>query len=237
MILHIPHSSTILPDTFQISEGISLKKEFQRMTDWYTDELFDFLGATKLVFPYSRLYCDVERFRDDNEEEMAKKGMGVCYTTNSFGGRLREVSDAEKEEIKSIHYDDHHRQFADLVTAELEENGTALIVDCHSFSNEVLPHEESRARPDICIGTDTFHTSPELLQEVSRYFEEQGCEVAVDQPFAGTIVPLKYYGKDQRVSSIMIEVNRKLYLDENFEKNEQFKDIQMLIAGVLKRIH
>ncbi len=206
------------------------------MTDWYTDELFDCDDAKKLVFPYSRLYCDVERFRDDEKEEMAKKGMGVCYTTNSFGGKLREVSDVEKEEIKSTHYDGHHRQFTDLVAAELEENGTALIVDCHSFSNEVLPHEESSVRPDICIGADTFHTPRELLQEVFRYFEERGYEVAVNQPFAGTIVPLKYYGKDQRVSSIMIEVNRKLYLDENFEKSDDFEEIRTLISGLLKKI-
>ena len=76
MILHIPHSSTKLPDNFQVSKGVSLEKEFQRMTDWFTDELFDFPDAKRVVFPYSRLYCDVERFRDDEKEEMAKKGMG-----------------------------------------------------------------------------------------------------------------------------------------------------------------
>ena len=142
----------------------------------------------------------------------------------------------KRSRSKSTHYDKHHKQFTDLVTAELEENGTALIMDCHSFSNEVLPHEESNVRPDICIGTDDFHTPLELLQEVCHYFEEQGYEVAVNQPFAGTIVPLKYYGKDQRVSSIMIEVNRKLYLDENFQKSEDFEKIRTLISSLLQKI-
>jgi len=95
MILHIPHSSTTLPDSFQVLDGVLLEKEFQRMTDWFTDELFDYAGAKKLVFPYSRLYCDVERFRDDDKEEMVKKGMGVCYTSSSFGHKLRVVGDEE----------------------------------------------------------------------------------------------------------------------------------------------
>ena len=33
---------------------------------------------------------------------------------------------------------------------------------------------------------------------------------------------MKYYWKNNRVYSIMLEVNRKLYLDENGEKNENF---------------
>ena len=35
-------------------------------------------------------------------------------------------------------------------------------------------------------------------------------------PFSGTIVPLKHYRKDQRVQSLMIEINRKLYVKEDY---------------------
>ena len=118
----------------------------------------------------------------------------------------------------------------------LRDNNTALIVDCHSFSNEVLPHEESDVRPDICIGTDNFHTPLELLSEVSGLFTDQGYDVAVNQPFSGTIVPLQYYGKDQRVTSIMIEINRKLYLDENFNKSEDFDIAKTVINDLLEMI-
>jgi len=237
MILHIPHSSTQLPDYFVVNEGVSLEKEFQRMTDWHTDELFEYDKAKKLVFPYSRLYCDVERFRDDSKEVMVQKGMGVCYTASSFGIKLREVSEEEKKLIKSTHYDRYHEQFETLVEEELTENSSALIVDCHSFSNEVLPHEESILRPDICIGTDEFHTPVDLISTVSDIFKEAGLSVDVNQPFAGTIVPLKFYGKDKRVKSIMIEVNRKLYLNEKFEKNEKFHEIEMLMRYALEKVN
>ena len=236
MILHIPHSSTKLPEDFDVLGAVSLEKELQRMTDWHTDELFSYDDASRVVFPYSRLYCDVERFRDDDDEYMSTKGMGVCYANSSYGEPLRVVDKVEKEFILSTHYDIHHQQLSEQVKNELQKSAEALIVDCHSFSNEVLPHEESRVRPDICIGTDAFHTPMELLSYVYSYFIKRGYSVAINQPFSGTMVPLKYYGKDQRVKSIMIEVNRKLYLDDEFKKSENFEKIHTLIGGLLAKL-
>ena len=40
--------------------------------------------------------------------------------------------------------------------------------------------------------------------------------IARDQPFSESIVPIKHYQKDQRVQSLMIELNRWLYLGEDF---------------------
>ena len=237
MILHIPHSSIRLPDNFVVNEGVSLEKEFQRITDWYTDELFDHLEAKKLVFPYSRLYCDVERFRDDNDEAMTQKGMGVCYEKTSFGTDLRNVNKEEKEFIKSKLYDVHHKKFKLLVERKLMEKGRALIVDCHSFSNEVLPHEESDIRPDICIGTDDYHTPYALSELMCTAFENTGLSVVLNEPFSGTIVPLDFFGKNKSVRSIMIEVNRKLYLDDDFQKNEGFCNIEKLISDVLEKVN
>lgn len=236
LILHIPHSSTFVPETFQVLEGVSLEKEFQRMTDWFTDELFDFDGAEKLIFPYSRLYCDVERFRSDRDEPMAKKGMGACYTRTSYGTQLRKVSSKEKVFIKSAIYDKHHKKLEVLIDEELCNQGTALIIDCHSFSNVPLPHEDSSIRPDICIGTDSFHTPIELIEFVQDYFEKEGLTVAINEPFSGTMVPLKFHAKDKRVKSIMIEVNRRLYLDEKFKKNKHFNRTKELINDALYTI-
>jgi len=122
MILHIPHSSLFVPDTFKILEGVSLEHELQRMTDWVTDELFAFDEAEALIFPYNRLYCDVERFRVDKDESMAKQGMGVCYTQTSYGTELRSVGRKEKALIKATVYDEHHKKFDRLVEEELLKN-------------------------------------------------------------------------------------------------------------------
>lgn len=209
-ILHIPHSSAdVLGKHFLCCLDI----ELARMTDVDTDKLFEHQEAARIIFPISRLICDVERFEDDNLESMAVKGMGVCYTTNSFGQPLREFDEDERSHIIEQYYRPHHKALTEAVQCELDATGRALIIDCHSFSNTPLPHEDSQTipRPDICIGTDAFHTPPHIVQEAEQYFKSCGYSVKINDPFAGTIIPVEYYQSDDRVHGIMIEVNRGLY--------------------------
>ena len=213
MILHIPHSST---DTLGKTFLCDLSLELARMTDTDTDKLFQCNNATKIIFPISRLICDVERFEDNSVEEMAKKGMGVCYTTNSFGDVLRSVEEDERADIIDRYYRPHHQNLSEAVEEELKTQNRALIIDCHSFSNIPLPHEESKTeRADICIGTDDFHTSKSLSESAVEYFRSCGYSVALNDPFAGTLIPMEHYQHDKRVKGIMIEVNRDLY-ESNF---------------------
>lgn len=46
------------------------------------------------------------------------------------------------------------------------------------------------------------------------FFTGFSLKVECNRPFSGSIVPLEYYNKDKRVSSIMIELNRSLYMNE-----------------------
>lgn len=48
------------------------------MCDYKIDEIVEDKSQT-IIFSYSRLYCDVERFRDSSEI-MNKYGMGYIYT-------------------------------------------------------------------------------------------------------------------------------------------------------------
>ena len=96
IILHIPHSSLTIPEEALHQYDTSFfQEEFLLMTDRYTDELFG-LPYSSIVFPYSRLFCDVERFRDDSQEEMSQKGMGVVYTKTHNNIEYRKVSAEEK---------------------------------------------------------------------------------------------------------------------------------------------
>ena len=91
LVLHIPHSSHFVPPEARraiLLDDADLRNELLRMTDAYTDELFSLtpLEAGRVVFPVSRLVCDVERFSSDDDEPMAARGMGVIYTRTSLGG-------------------------------------------------------------------------------------------------------------------------------------------------------
>ena len=66
----------------------------------------------------------------------------------------------------------------------------------------------------MCLGTDPFHTPAALVEALRAAMAAEWFRVAVDRPFAGSLVPLRWYGKDPRVASVMLEVRRGTYMDE-----------------------
>ncbi len=220
MILHIPHSSCTIPEEFRDQIVLSdedLGAELRLMTDAFTDELFALPETAVVRFPVSRLLVDVERFPDDTKEPMSKVGMDMIYTLTAYGKKLRRPLQAhEVRNLVSRYYEAHHLALLAEVIEELEKYGKSLIIDCHSFSSQPLPcdKDQSTLRPDFCLGTDSFHTPSALAHMATRYIEEMGFTVGVNRPFAGSLVPMTFYRRDHRVTSIMIEVNRRLYMDE-----------------------
>ena len=219
IILHIPHASTVLPADVEFLLGAeNLAYEVDAMTDHHTDRLIDLPGARRCVFPVSRLVVDPERFIEDSMESV---GMGVVYTHTAAGEALRAISEIDRLALINSYYHPHHTALTRMADECLEKHNQCLIIDCHSFPAQPLPYENDLNRPDICIGTDSYHTSTELKDCLLKVFEAFAYRVAIDSPFSGTIVPLKHYHKDQRVESVMIEVNRSLYANPSGFKRVQ----------------
>jgi N-formylglutamate amidohydrolase len=62
-----------------------------------------------------------------------------------------------------------------------------------------------------CLGTDDHHTPAWLIEAAREAFASLG-SVAINRPFRGTYVPLRHYRRDDRVSSLMLELRRDAYL-------------------------
>jgi N-formylglutamate amidohydrolase len=61
--------------------------------------------------------------------------------------------------------------------------------------------------------------------------------VTFDHPFAGALVPAEYYKRDTRVRSIMVEVNRGLYMDEaTGEKLPSFDETARPVPQTVRRL-
>jgi N-formylglutamate deformylase len=240
-IIHIPHSSTKIPAAERESIILTddqLHAELVTMTDMFTDELFVSGNeySRKIIFPVSRLIVDPERFLDDELEPMSVKGMGIVYTKTSLGTPLREVlTPKQKTMLIYKYYKPYHSQFTQYTADALDKNNYCLIIDCHSFPSVPLPFEldQSPDRPEICIGTDEFHTPEWLLQLLLSLFNNSGFTTAINRPFAGSIVPLKYFQVNSRVHSIMIEINRNLYMDEiTGDRNSHFHELMAKLYSI-----
>ncbi len=237
LILHIPHSSTLIPirDGYESSHD-KIQQEIIKLTDWYTDDLFDSQVDYKIVAPFSRIFCDVERFADDELEIMSKVGMGVLYEKLDSDELLRKVTPELREKILNDYYWKHHKNLTTKVEKELKINGECQIVDCHSFPSTPLLKaiNQNSKTPDFNIGTDSFHTPMKYIEASKTYFENLGYSLGVDWPYSDSIVPMKYYQKEKRVNSIMLEINRKLYLNEpTNEKSIDYKKTKEVVQGYL----
>lgn len=239
VVLHVPHDSTEIPENIKsqfILDDSKLSAEILRMTDHHTLALFsaESSGDSIVRAPVSRLVVDVERFADDKQEPMHERGMGVVYTKSSGMSALRRSISAEEREILiQKYYNPHHKKLEDLVEAALEVHDRCLVIDCHSFPSIALPYELAdplASRPDICIGTDDFHSDRKFADTIAKKFTSSGWKTSFNDPFSGALVPISKYHCDPRVSAIMLEVNRRLYVNEtNAEKLPEFENIRKKI--------
>jgi N-formylglutamate amidohydrolase len=240
IICNIPHSSTRMPVEFARDFCLSkneLHHEALRMADLYSDELFRPLlkNLGGIIANFSRIVADVERFENDKDENMAKFGMGALYTKSSTGKTIRHLTTAAKNSCLNSLYRPYHRTLTRLVKQCLKKFGKCLILDCHTFPATPRPYESDKKphRPDICLGSDGFHTTPQILKDLQQNFSDN-FTVEINRPFAGTMVPLEYYGKNKNVQSIMIEVNRELYMNEKtFRKIRGFKKTSLMICEAI----
>lgn len=237
IICNVPHSGLFIPEEFKsdfILNDFELRDEAKYMADNYTEELYADLVyiSSSIVSSISRTVLDIERFEKDEDEPMSKVGMSALYTKTSDGKILRNISEENRNKLNNL-YKEYHNSFRGLVDESLKNNKVAIIVDCHSFPSVPRSYEpdHDNGRPDICIGVDEYHTPKDLVTILKNNFEEIGYNVKVNSPFSGSIVPLEYYKKDKQVVSVMIEVNRKVYMDEQmFLKKKDFSNISKSIS-------
>ncbi len=258
LILNIPHASTTIPQwiydevflpqrttTQQSFQPLDEKKrmlvnyELLMMTDWYTDELFDRGLFPAMKAPVSRLVRDTERYADDPHQALARMGPGLCYSTGFDLCPIKRFSEDHRRFVLENYYLPHHRRLEGQVDESLKVNDRALILDCHSFHPIPLPYEgtNSSRRPDICIGADDFHTPVWLRDLAAEHFRKLGYTVSINDPFAGSLVPLKHYRRDSRVLSVMVELNRQLYLkDGTNASNAHFHSLRRQILSLEKKL-
>ena len=204
IVQNIPHSSTAGVFDPVIGKWPRnphlLMNGIGKLTDLYTDFLFatDTEGVSSVVFPYSRFVCDAERLDDD---PMEKIGQGIIYT--NFGAVER--GNLDKDAVDAILglRAGHLRKLSEGLT-----EGSVLI-DCHSFT----PDDNGMA--DICVGyNDDWSYDKRVVEAVVLGFRNRGYTVSENAPFSNSITP----PSEHKYASVMIEVNKRLYMDTSFTR-------------------
>lgn len=225
VLIHVPHASRVIPAEIGadlIPTDVELAAELDESTDTATDEIaaaarrHSRLRPTTVVNTLSRLVIDPERFTDAGEPANVF-GRGAVYTRTCTGGPLRAEPYPRTAEL----IDAYFRPYAEAVTAAVDDRlrtcGRAVLIDLHSYPATASGFEDpSAARPALCIGTDRVHTPPWLTEAVCGAFASltEIDQIGENTPYAGSYVPLRHYGRDERVISVMIELRRDVYLTD-----------------------
>lgn len=223
IVLNIPHSSIDGLATTKWNNKAALLSEVKRWTDWYTDIVFvpDLGNGIKTVIAdYSRFVVDVERLPND---PMEKIGQGILYT--DFNGLHRTIEQEEK--LGMIAY---YMGYIKTLKEMLNEH--SLLIDCHSFPSDL-------SELDICIGVNDDWSRPSdfIIDLVVEFFKKEGYKVSINSPYSNSIAPEANF----TYSSIMIEVNKRVYLNEHtleFTDNAQKLQEQLSkLYSILLRYH
>lgn len=221
LLLHFPHVGLDIPNHFYdglLINYIDLLKYIIEMSDYAVDNLFNGLNAKKIKSKYSRLYCDVERFKDDRLEEMSKYGQGVVYT-HTYDNILFHKHDEKYKNKVLRYYDKYHKRFEKETKKILDKGYNLLILDCHSFSDKMASYIKEKPFPDICIGVEEDFNDIEILNYIKNGILRKGYKYQINYPYKGSIVPNYIYNNKEKyknkVVSIMIEINKKIYLPED----------------------
>ena len=105
VLLHIPHTSLRLPKIFY--KGLLISKEELRkynlkISDLEVDYLFKDIKGKRIKAKYSRLFCDVEKFKDETQEFMSKYGyLSALKSLNYEDAELSQVAEGTLNYVNS----------------------------------------------------------------------------------------------------------------------------------------
>lgn len=244
VVIHVPHASRVIPESllpgFMIDRD-GVHAEAKIMADIHTEDLAKLVAEKTAQKPwifentYSRLVIDPERFPDDSEV-MNEVGMGVVYSMTSDQKPLRQLAESERAVLIDRYFKPYSLALENLVAERLSTLGRVLIIDLHSYPVEALPYElyQDSPRPAVCLGVDSFHT-PEALVDLAREKMAPLGSIEINTPFVGTYVPLKFYGSEPRVQSIMLEIRKDTYLTDGL-KAESFDATATCIADLIREL-
>ena len=170
-------------------------------------------GATVLATPFSRMFVDVNRRRDDFEhhdgEVRSRRGVVRTHTMRDVPIFARSLGLADLEARLQALYDPYYASLEGLLGELREASGYAMLLDGHTGSPRRMKDHQ------VIIGTRHAATcAPELAATVAAIFTRHGFEVHdnVSGYTGGNIVATFGRPQARRVHALQLEINASLLM-------------------------
>lgn len=238
LVLDSPHSGTVYPSDFEYACDLALLRCAE---DTHVEKLYDFapgLGVHWIEAHFPRSYLDANRnttemdvtlldapWPDEVETDpkvmsKVRLGKGLIWRTTDAGLPVyqRKLSISEVRARIDNCWQPYHAAVAQAIAAAHQQHGYCIHINCHSMpaiASSNATEFPGEAHADFVVGDrDGTTAHPALSQLVCRHLAELGYSVAYNHPYKGVELVRRYSQPAQHRHSIQLEINRKLYMNE-----------------------
>ena len=253
ILITVPHAGNIYPDLFIKNLKINLC-EVRRIGDYQSNKILDQIDeqmADIIIAQCSRAVVDLNRSRNAidhsmftqvfehepvSEKQMIKYGLGV-FPNKIFGKTILKSPLPFSYAIHMLehYYDPFHKSLNKQIMYLNNTFGFCYHIDLHTMPSKALLN--FKKEPDIVLG-DNFGKSCSigLINYFQNVFQENGFTVEVNNPYAGGFITRNYGNPSKGVHTIQIEINRKIYMDENKLSLKDMNIIQEIFAKIFNNL-
>ena len=239
LVLDSPHSGTIYPADFGSACDLPT---LRRAEDTHVEKIYAFapsLGVAWVEAHFPRIYLDANRDTTELDATLldgpwtdplstdpavlskVRLGKGLIWKFTDDGepiyNRLLSVAEARARIDRC--WRPYHAAVAQAIDAAHARHGYSIHINCHSMPAVSASHATEfpgLVHADFVIGDrDGTTASPALSAMVCEHLRGCGYSVEHNYPYKGVELVRRYSNPAQHRHSIQIEINRKLYMDEN----------------------
>jgi len=238
LVLDSPHSGVAYPPDFLHTCALATLRQAE---DTHVEKLYEFapaLGAHWIEAHFPRSYLDANRNTTELDVSLldapwpypvatdpqilskVRLGKGLIWRTTDDGVPIYErlLSVAEVKARIERCWQPYHAAVAQAIDAAHAAHGYSLHINCHSMPAIASSHATEfpgQAHADFVVGDrDGTTASAALSQRVCRHLRALGYDVAYNHPYKGVELVRRHSQPAAQRHSIQLEVNRKLYMDE-----------------------
>ncbi|MGH8800364.1 MAG: N-formylglutamate amidohydrolase [Casimicrobiaceae bacterium] len=256
LVLDSPHSGTIYPADF---DHVAPRPLVRRAEDTYVGELFAAaprFGATLIEALFPRAYVDPNRHVADIDTELladawpgpvtpsrkTELGIGLVWRLAHGGAPIyaRKLTVAEVQQRIARCYEPYHAAVAADIDARHRAFGAVWHLNCHSMPavGDVISDDPGRPRADFVLGDrDATTCGPEFTAFVAAALSAMGYGVAINDPYKGVELVRKFGRPQEGRHSLQIEINRRLYMnEETLEKLAGFESLRRDLGRLLEAL-
>lgn len=239
LVLDSPHSGVNYPEDFRPACALEV---LRRAEDTHVEKLYDFapgLGVAWIEALFPRSYLDANRnvteldvslLDDPWDDPLAtdpavlskvRLGKGLIWRCTDEGVDIydRKLGAAEVRQRIDRCWRPYHAAVAQAIADAHGRHGYSIHLNCHSMPAVAASHATEfpgLVHADFVIGDrDGSSASPALSTLVCEVLRGFGYDVSYNHPYKGVELVRRYGEPAAHRHSIQVEVNRKLYMDEN----------------------